>query len=315
MGLLDDLTSDELLVFQNLGLPFGFKQKTVQFQRKVKVQNTPPEEAKCSSTSEIIRYSPTTEQLPGTDPYNRNGLLSCSSHDIIDSPVDDETEKPKHIRYSSEKPSSRVLAKYWKQRYRLFQKFDQGIWLDEEGWYSATPECIAEHIAQRTCKNGTMTVVDAMCGAGGNTIQFAKHASHVIAIDINPYRLDLAKHNCRVYGVEDKTEFRAGDCRDIMLALEQEVQQVDVVFLAPPWGGPDYSKFDTFNLAQPSLGVDYFDLFQRAKRLTKRIVLCLPRNANIQQVVALAGPGRECEVERNFINKELKMITAYFSYD
>jgi len=39
-----------------------------------------------------------------------------------------------------------------------------------EGWFSVTPEKIAEHIADR-CRCDV--VVDAFCGVGGNTIQFA----------------------------------------------------------------------------------------------------------------------------------------------
>ena len=48
--------------------------------------------------------------------------------------------------YIAEDPE---LKKYWFQRYRLFTKFDQGIWMDKEGWFSATPEKIAKHIAER----------------------------------------------------------------------------------------------------------------------------------------------------------------------
>jgi hypothetical protein len=32
------------------------------------------------------------------------------------------------------------LDKYWNQRRRLFSRFDQACKLDEEGWYSVTPE-------------------------------------------------------------------------------------------------------------------------------------------------------------------------------
>ena len=39
-----------------------------------------------------------------------------------------------------------------------------------EGWFSVTPEKIAEHIADR-CRCDV--IVDAFCGVGGNTIQFA----------------------------------------------------------------------------------------------------------------------------------------------
>ena len=41
------------------------------------------------------------------------------------------------------------ISKYWAQRYRLFSKYDDGVKLDQESWYSITPEKIAEHIAER----------------------------------------------------------------------------------------------------------------------------------------------------------------------
>ena len=60
------------------------------------------------------------------------------------------------------------LEKYWRQRYRFFSKFDEGIQLDKESWFSVTPEAIASHIAER-CQCDI--IVDAFCGVGGNTIQ------------------------------------------------------------------------------------------------------------------------------------------------
>ena len=39
-----------------------------------------------------------------------------------------------------------------------------------EGWFSCTPEMIAQHIAER-CRCDL--VVDAFCGVGSNAIQFA----------------------------------------------------------------------------------------------------------------------------------------------
>jgi hypothetical protein len=44
-----------------------------------------------------------------------------------------------------------------------------------ESWCSVTPERIAEHIAER-CRCDI--VVDAFCGAGGNSIQFAFTCAH-----------------------------------------------------------------------------------------------------------------------------------------
>jgi trimethylguanosine synthase len=65
---------------------------------------------------------------------------------------------------------SQKLTKYWIQRYSLFSRFDEGVKLDEEGWFSVTPEIIAKHQASR-CSHGL--VIDAFTGVGGNAIQFA----------------------------------------------------------------------------------------------------------------------------------------------
>ncbi len=80
--------------------------------------------------------------------------------------------------------------------------------LNKEGWYSVTPEKVAEHIAER-CSCGV--IVDAFCGVGGNSIQFAFTCERVIAIDIDPTRLAMAQHNAQVYGVADRIEFILGD--------------------------------------------------------------------------------------------------------
>jgi len=63
------------------------------------------------------------------------------------------------------------ISRYWIQRYDLFSKYDQGIEMDEEGWYSVTPEEIAIKQAER-CRG--KVVIDCFSGVGGNTIQFAK---------------------------------------------------------------------------------------------------------------------------------------------
>lgn len=97
----------------------------------------------------------------------------------LDLPRAKPIEMPDYIAKDPE------LKKYWFQRYRLFTKFDQGIWMDKEGWFSATPEKIAKHIAER-CR--CELIVDGFCGVGGNAIQFAFTCERVIAIDIDPQK-------------------------------------------------------------------------------------------------------------------------------
>lgn len=69
------------------------------------------------------------------------------------------------------KECSADIGKYWCQRYILFSRYDDGIKMDREGWYSVTPEALARHHAER-CGSGS--IIDCFTGVGGNAIQFAQ---------------------------------------------------------------------------------------------------------------------------------------------
>lgn len=58
----------------------------------------------------------------------------------------------------------------YEERYTLFSEYRKGIKISREDWLSATPELIAQHVAKRL-GDKFRTVLDAFCGAGGNTIQ------------------------------------------------------------------------------------------------------------------------------------------------
>ncbi|CAF4937784.1 unnamed protein product, partial [Rotaria socialis] len=56
-------------------------------------------------------------------------------------------------------------------------------------------------------------------------------------------KIEMAKQNARVYGVEDRIEFIQGDFLKLAPTLT-----ADVVYLSPPWGGPSYGTIDIFDL-------------------------------------------------------------------
>ncbi|XP_071037645.1 trimethylguanosine synthase isoform X2 [Parasteatoda tepidariorum] len=195
-----------------------------------------------------------------------------------------------------------AYKKYWSQRYRLFSLFDEGIKLDEESWFSVTPEKIAAHIAERCSCD---IIVDAFCGAGGNSIQFAQTCYHVIAIDIDPKKIELAKNNAKVYGVDQHIDFIVGDFFDLAPSLK-----ADVVFLSPPWGGPKYLQSKEFDINR--IEPDIYKTFEASKKITHNIALFVPRTTVVNQLVQLAGDGKQVEVEQNAVNKKVKTITAYY---
>lgn len=199
------------------------------------------------------------------------------------------------------------ICKYWCQRYLLFTRFDDGIRMDEEGWFSVTPESIARHHASR-CARGV--IIDSFTGAGGNAIQFAKRSARVIAIDIDPTKIDYARHNAGVYGVDDQIDFIVGD----FFVLAPKLK-ADILFLSPPWGGPDYLKVNTYDINTMLKPHDGFFLLNVAKEVASGVVMFLPRNVDLNQLAELAlsaNPPWSLEVEKNFLNGKLKAITAYF---
>ncbi|XP_023265217.1 trimethylguanosine synthase-like, partial [Seriola lalandi dorsalis] len=100
----------------------------------------------------------------------------------------------------------------------------------------------------------------------------------VLAVDIDPVRLDLARHNAAVYGVADQIEFLQGDFLQLASRLRG-----DVVFLSPPWGGPDYLTAEVFDI-RTMMEPDGFEIFRLAKLISDNIVYFLPRNADMDQV-------------------------------
>lgn len=220
------------------------------------------------------------------------------------------------------------------QRKRYFSLYDEGCLLDEEGWYSVTPERVADQIAER-CRCDT--ILDAFCGVGGNTIAFAKTCergalgatrlaqvlSHglydnlVIALDTDPTRLALARHNAVIYGVADRIEFILADyltfARSYLSLPSSDNRKIDVVFLSPPWGGPSYLSGSIAEAANASTSIvqdsaakdvvpveahpEYSlasvqpihgaKLFEISRKISRNVAYFLPRNTKLEDVSAL----------------------------
>ncbi|KAF9514480.1 hypothetical protein BS47DRAFT_1295010 [Hydnum rufescens UP504] len=244
------------------------------------------------------------------------------------------------------------LRKYFSQRERYFSRYNEGCLLDEEGWYSVTPEQVALQIAER-CRCDT--VLDAFCGVGGNAIAFAQT---LIAVDNSPVRLALARHNAIIYGVQDRIEFILADFPSFARSLQtlplsssssshisrSRPLKIDVVFLSPPWGGPSYitssprkpssSLLSTPHEeeAHPEFTLDMTsplpgdELFHLVRKITPHVAYFLPRNTNLQQVASLISNNsnggtsiqggnqieEKVEVEEEWMGLKLKALTCYF---
>ena len=285
------------------------------------------------------------------------------------------------------------MRNYYRRRYQLFRRFDEGILMDLEGWYSVTPETISDHIAYTLFKkmnyNSNLTVLDAFCGCAGNTIQLAKYFDCVLAADIEFTKLACAQHNIHnVYNNEnknsivhfimqdffslhktlrisskdtDKTSSANGSVQERLESVStvaesnelatNEIQEnsdttcdqghddmdqnnndnkmrdqnsetssssssfkIDLIFLSPPWGGVNYQQSREVDIGE--LPLDYFKIYSYCvnELNCKKICFFLPRNTSLDQIVYLAGPGGQIEIEQNFLDHKFVAITAYYGF-
>ncbi|KAK8222002.1 putative diacylglycerol O-acyltransferase tgs1 [Zalaria obscura] len=203
-----------------------------------------------------------------------------------------------HYDESSEMPAE--IQKYWHQRYDIFSKYDEGIWMTDDTWFGVTPEpvasVIASHIAEGSPADKTV-LIDAFAGAGGNTIAFALSGrwQRIFAIEKDPKVLACAKHNAAVYGVSNKIWWIQGDCFDVLKKRLKAVAKEAVIFASPPWGGPGYRDDEVFDLSlmQP---YSLSDLYVPFAAFTPTFVLFLPRSSDLNQIAKYTSKDHPLEV-------------------
>ena len=110
----------------------------------------------------------------------------------------------KGMKYLYRVPKDVPEIKFWNQRFYYYSKFDEGIKMDYESWYSVTPEDLAFYISKIAGKNAIC--IDPFAGSGGNVIQFSKNCEKCYAVDIDPVKIDILKNNCAVYKCPNNIE-------------------------------------------------------------------------------------------------------------
>lgn len=113
--------------------------------------------------------------------------------------------------------------------------FFEGTEMPTAGWWEALWPDPADVLTAVGIKPG-MEVIDLCCGDGWFTLQIAKIARHVIAIDIDPALLEIARVRLSESGVSN-CEFRAGDAYQVAALAPRPA---DFVLLANAFHGvPD----------------------------------------------------------------------------
>lgn len=227
-------------------------------------------------------------------------------------PADDAASIP-----AEEPPSTKDWAKkYRRQKYDLFHRFDQGVQLDEAGWFSVTPEAIALHTAQGLLgRIGCEVVWDAFAGVGGNAIQFALAGMHVVATELDETRIAMAQHNAGIYQVEQYIDFILADAlrmdRIWRRPRHGTSPPLGAVFLSPPWGGPEYLRIETFDVAT-MLPLDVQEMVRVAHQLAPHVIYYVPKTTDVTRLAALLpSPTAHLKMERHTLDGRFKVLIVH----
>lgn len=150
--------------------------------------------------------------------------------------------------------------------------------LTEEGQYSVTRRRDADRIISilkavlKDTKSKSIT--DATGCVGGDTIHFGINFQKVDSIEINLKNFEALQNNVSVY-----------DLKNVSLHLGDAISifnwKTDVLYIDPPWGGPNYKDVPNLDLYMSSRRIDeWLEEILLRKNRPKYIVLKLPHNFN-----------------------------------
>jgi ubiquinone/menaquinone biosynthesis C-methylase UbiE len=141
------------------------------------------------------------------------------------------------------------------------------------GWWEALWPDPAGVLARVGLKSG-MDVIDLCAGDGWFTLQIAKVARHVAAIDIDPALLEVARVRLKEAGVSN-CDFIAGDAYDLARLWPK---LVDLVFMANAFHGvPDPARLATAVKATLKLGGRFAIVNWHARPREETAILGEPR--------------------------------------
>ena len=157
--------------------------------------------------------------------------------------------------------------------------FHEAVQYDDVSLYSATDQLTARATARvlRTLPGVTAasTVTDATACIGGNTLEFARAFAHVHAVEIDPVRASMLRHNLAWLRLDKGVTVHEADFCDMQSTLRQ-----DVVFLDPPWGGKRYKQQERVRLYLSDRDVG--DLCGAILLHTAHVVVKVPCNFDVR---------------------------------
>jgi hypothetical protein len=152
----------------------------------------------------------------------------------------------------------------------------------QEGLYSITKRRDSERIIgiiKQTVRDvHTKIITDGTGCIGGDTIQFALAFKNVHSIEVNFENFEILSQNIKVFELKNVLLYN-GDCTSVFN------WKTDVLYLDPPWGGPEYKSKVNLDLMIGSKRIDlWLEEILIRKNRPSYIFLKLPHNYNFNRL-------------------------------
>lgn len=154
--------------------------------------------------------------------------------------------------------------------------------LSDEGEYSITKKKDAESILAFMTSILTTTqdktITDATACNGGDTINFAMHFKTVLSVELKKTNYEVLVNNVNTFQLTNVRTY----CGDITKMYHWNT---NVLYVDPPWGGPNYRQFKELDLFVGDVRLDVWvsSVLERENR-PGYIFLKLPFNYNFNRL-------------------------------
>lgn len=186
------------------------------------------------------------------------------------------------------------------------------LMLDEEAAYSVTDQYTADKMTRDIVRysGGGGVICDATACVGGNASSFSRAFKHVVAIERNQTRYDYLVHNMNVLKAHnvkcilgDALEELTWGCTRVHMG--NGGVNYDVIFIDPPWGGPDYKSQEFLSLELSDMPLEA--VCRNWSKLTHYFALKTPKNFDEARFQAATGDFLKLVHK----NSQLRKVTFY----
>jgi 16S rRNA G966 N2-methylase RsmD len=137
-------------------------------------------------------------------------------------------------------------------------------------------------IIMNHCKTNKLIISDCTAGCGGDSISFLNKFKKVYSFERNLIRYYYLLNNIKQYKLTKKSQIYCSNFTNLL----GEIEDHDVIYIDPPWGGKDYYKSKQLRLNINNISIEsYISNFiedTKTKKVPSLIVLKLPCNYDLK---------------------------------